>query len=330
MYVGGIPPEEEQRLKIAKRNWRRMLSGASPNAEVKKPQKITPRAAESVYSQNTPEPNLKRDVFETVKHSFGMKFVNIAPGTFIMGSPEGEPGRNGDEVQHKVKLTQGFYMQNTAVTVGQWREFVKSGYKSEGETEGGAYTWTGKDWKKQKDIYWDHPGFKQTDSHPVTCISWNDAQAFIKWLDAKENCVYRLPTEAEWEYACRAGTMTPFAFGECLSTDEANYNGIYPLAGCLKGAYRKRTVPAGCFAPNAWGLYGMHGNGREWCHDWYGKYKANSVTDPTGPIDGSLRVLRGGGWYFHAKRCRSASRSGNVSGRRDHGFGFRLVLPAGQ
>ncbi|MDM8543276.1 formylglycine-generating enzyme family protein [Desulfococcaceae bacterium HSG9] len=441
IYVGGTPPEEEQHLKIAKRNWHRILAGTTSNAEPEKPHKITPQAAESVYSENTPVPDLKRDAFETVeefqkritdhkpvlagqaellknkydintgvfpvkilwqkwaepfvtelvstqinaerdlaraiyesgrKHpvyarlqaederavlelielvyapdkairitgeiklsstfenSLGMKFVYIAPGTFIMGSPEDEPGREDDEIQHKVTLIQGFYLQSAAVTVGQWRKFAKSGYKSQAETEGGTYTWTGKDFKKQKDIYWNHPSFKQTDDHPVTWISWNDVQAFIKWLSAKEKQAYRLPTEAEWEYACRAGTLTLFAFGNCLSTDQANYDGNSPLEGCPKGVYRERTVPADSFAPNAWGLYNMHGNVWEWCQDWYGDYPSESVTDPQEASSGALRVLRGGSWGCSAGRCRPAARGGGAPDRRDGDRGFRLVLLPGQ
>jgi formylglycine-generating enzyme required for sulfatase activity len=123
-------------------------------------------------------------------------------------------------------------MQTTEVTVGQWRVFVRdTGYKSEAETGGGAYVWSNSKWEKKKGYYWDNPGFSQTDNYQVTCVSWNDVNAFIKWLSRKEGKTYRLPTEAEWEYAAKAGTDTPFAFGRCLSTDQANYDGKYPLSG---------------------------------------------------------------------------------------------------
>jgi len=304
MYVGGTPPEEEQRLKIAKHNWQRILSGTTSNAE---PGKL---------------PITSNMAFE---NSLGMKFVYIEPGTFIMGSPEYEPERSYDEVQHKVTLTQGFYMQTTAVTVSQWRKFAKIGYKSQAETEGGAYIWTGIDFEKQKDIYWNHPGFKQTDDHPVTCISWNDAQAFIKWLSAKDKHDYRLPTEAEWEYACRAGTQMPFAFGNCLSADQANYNSNYPLKGCPKGKYREQTVLAGSLVPNAWGLYNMHGNVLEWCQDWYGDYPSEGVASPQGVSSGEYRVLRGGSWIHDVRLVRSARRLGDVPGLRDRLTGLRFA-----
>ena len=250
-------------------------------------------------------------------NSLGMEFVWIEPGSFMMGSPSSESGRDDDEKQHRVTLTKGFYMQITEVTVGQWREFVlDTGYRTEAETGDGAYVWTGSAWKKKAGYYWDRPGFSQADSHPVTCVSWNDAQKFINWLNRKDNKNYRLPTEAEWEYACRAGTTGPFNTGDCLSTSQANYNGNYPLSGCSEGQYREKTVPAASFSANAWGLYDMHGNVWEWCSDWYGDYPSGSVTDPEGPSSGSNRVARGGSWDYRAQGCRSAGRGGSTPGLR--------------
>jgi formylglycine-generating enzyme required for sulfatase activity len=261
-----------------------------------------------------------------ISNSLGMEFVYIAPGKFMMGSPSNEPSRDDDEKQHRVTLTKGFYIQTTEVTVGQWRTFVRdTGYKSEAETGGGAYIWTGSKWEKKKGTYWDHPGFSQTDNHPVTCVSWNDANAFIKWLSRKEGKIYRLPTEAEWEYAARAGTDTPFSFGRCLSTDQANYDGNYPLSGCSKGKYRKSTIPVSSLTANTWGLYDMHGNVWEWCQDWYGDYPSSSVTDPAGSSGGSYRVNRGGSWYNSARNCRSAYRVRFTPGSRSSYLGFRLL-----
>ncbi|MBW2108300.1 MAG: formylglycine-generating enzyme family protein [Deltaproteobacteria bacterium] len=258
-------------------------------------------------------------------NSLGMRFVYIQPGIFMMGSPSDEPGRDNDERRHRVTISRGFYMQTTEVTVGQWRAFVReTGYKTRAETGGGAYIWTGSKWKKKEGYYWDNPGFDQTDEHPVTCVSWDDVQKFIRWLNEKENKRYRLPTEAQWEYACRAGTDTPFSFGRCLSTNEANYDGNYPLSGCSKGRYRERTVKVASFSHNAWGLYDMHGNVWEWCQDWYGDYPSGSVTDPTGPPRGSYRVVRGGGWSSFAGFCRSANRGWYFPGLRYDSLGFRL------
>ena len=197
-----------------------------------------------------------------ITNSINMKFVYIEPGTFLMGSPEKEPGKVADESpQHEVTLTQGFYMQTTEVTQRQWKAVMGS-----------------------NPSYFKNCG----DDCPVENVSWDDAQEFIKKLNQKEGkSEYRLPAEAEWEYAARAGTATPFAFGKCLSTDEANYDGNSPIAGCAKGIYREKTLPAGSLKANAWGLYDMHGNVWEWCRDWYGEYPAGSVTNPEGSSTGS-------------------------------------------
>ena len=138
---------------------------------------------------------------------------------------------------------------------------------------------------------------------------------------------YRLPTEAEWEYAARAGTTTPFAFGNCLSTNDANYKGTYPLTGCSKGQSRKTTISVGSLRKNVWGLYDMHGNVYEWCQDWYGKYPTGSVTNPTGPATGSLRVIRGGSWNDEARYCRSAFRLSDGPDFASSNLGFRLCAP---
>ena len=149
--------------------------------------------------------------------SINYKMVYIPPGEFMMGSPEDEEGRYSDEKLHRVRITRGFYMGVTEVTVGQWKRFVEeTGYRTQAEREGGAWIWTGK-WEKKKGYYWDNPGFSQTDDHPVTCISWYDVQKFIEWLNKKAGKqIYRLPTEAEWEYACRAGTRKPDSGGMIL------------------------------------------------------------------------------------------------------------------
>lgn len=237
---------------------------------------------------------------EFVSRVTGAKFIFIPAGTFTMGSPPEEPGRFDNETQHKVTISRPFYMQTTTVTQGQWKAVMGSNPSS----------------------------FKDCgDDCPVEQVSWKDVQEFIRMLNHQEKPdKYRLPTEAEWEYAARAGTTTPFNTGSCLTTDQANYNGNYPLSGCPKGEYRQKTVRVGSFSPNAWGLYDMHGNVWEWCQDWYGDYPSGSVTDPTGPLSGSSRVSRGGSWLYYAGRCRSAARYLHTPGDRYRGMGFRLVI----
>jgi len=233
-------------------------------------------------------------------NSLGMKFVRIPAGTFMMGSPSNESGRGSDETQHRVTLTKHFYMQTTEVTQGQWRAVMGNNPSS-----------------------FENCG----DRCPVEYVSWNDCQEFIQKLNQKEGTnKYRLPTEAEWEYACRAATTTPFNTGNCLSTTDANYDGNYPYTGCSKGQDRQKTIFVASFSPNAWGLYDMHGNVFEWCSDWNGDYPSSAVMDPDGPSIGTGRILRGGSWFNHAQACRCASRLGIVPpGYENQSFGFRLV-----
>ena len=164
------------------------------------------------------------------------------------------------------------------------------------------------------------------DDCPVEQVSWNEVQEFIKQLNQVEGTIkYRLPTEAEWEYACRAGTQTPFSFGECLTSDEVNYNGEHPFLQCERAIYRKKPISAKGSPPNPWGLIGMHGNVWEWCRDWLGEYTVNPTTDPTGPQSGVFRVIRGGGWNSYAAACRSGNRSGVKPNESFANLGFRLV-----
>ena len=228
-------------------------------------------------------------------NKFGMKFSLIQPGTFEMGFSSNDPNSN----QHQVTLTKGFYIQKTEVTQEQW-----------------------------KSVMGKNPSFFKEcgDNCPVEQVSWNDVQQFIKRLNQlEETKKYRLPTEAEWEYVCRAGTQTPFSFGECLTSQQANYNGDRPYLQCEKGLYRKKPISSKAFPANPWGLIGMHGNVWEWCQDFLGKYSDNSDTDPTGPPAGEFRVIRGGGWNSYAKACRSGNRSGINPSEHYANLGFRLV-----
>jgi len=220
--------------------------------------------------------------------SYGMAFKPIEPGKFIMGSPENEPGRYTDEIQHEVTLTKGFYMQTTPVTQGQWAAIM-----------GNSPSY-----------------FQISDNHPVESVSWEEAKEFIALLNSRtEGVTYRLPTEAEWEYACRAGSNTPYANGNNL--DEMGWSINNSLS---------TTQPVAQKKPNNWGLYDMHGNVWEWCEDWYGDYSPGSVTDPTGANSGTGRVIRGGSWLHQAGRSRSAKRGGYSPSSNYYSLGFRLVM----
>ncbi|MCP4106320.1 MAG: SUMF1/EgtB/PvdO family nonheme iron enzyme [Desulfobacteraceae bacterium] len=253
--------------------------------------------AEVVSPSSKEKPEAAKDK-ERITNSIGMDFVLIKPGTFMMGAPKDEPGRHDDETLYKFTLTKGFYMQTTQVTQGQWKAVMGMGSNPSCSGSG--------------------------DDYPVENVSWNDTQEFIKKLYEKEGTVYRLPTEAEWEYSCRAGTGTPFYFGRCLSTDQANYNGRFPLKGCPKGEYRGKTTPVANFEPSAWGLYDMHGNVREWCQDWFSYYPSSAVTDTVDPDTGSYRIHRGGSWNGKARGCRSANRRKHAPDKKYSDLGFRL------
>jgi formylglycine-generating enzyme required for sulfatase activity len=242
----------------------------------------------------------KKDPPKNFTNSIGMKFVWIPPGSFMMGSPKGEEGRDPDELnnetQHKVTLTKGFYMGVHLVTQEQWQE-----------------------------VMGDNPShFKGEKNLPVEQINWNDCQDFVTKLRNKDKKLYRLPTEAEWEYSCRAGTTTPFHFGGTISTDQANYDGNYTYGNGKKGVFRDKTTPVDSFPANAWGLHDMHGNVWQFCQDWYGDFPQKDVVDPQGPENGERRVLRGGCLDIGPKYCRSAfRRSAPPAGEIIEGFVFR-------
>jgi formylglycine-generating enzyme required for sulfatase activity len=245
---------------------------------------------------------------DTYTNSLDMIFKRIPAGTFMMGSPNDEPERYEDEIQHQVTLTKSYYIQTTEVTQGQWKAVM--GSNPSRNLPCGV-------------------------DCPVEYVSWNDVQEFIKKLNRHGEGKYRLPTEAEWEYAARAGTTTAFNTGDCLSTDDANYHGNsgdYDLddamTHCPPGEYRSRTLPTASFKPNAWGLYDMHGNVNEYLQDWYGDYPQGEVKDPVGPIMGKYKIARGCHWYSRLNDCRTASRSyGGLDGKSAL-LGFRLVLEA--
>jgi formylglycine-generating enzyme required for sulfatase activity len=248
-------------------------------------------------------------------NDLGMTFNLIPAGTFMMGSPETELGRDADEFQHEATLTQDFYIQTTEVTQGQWQAVMGENPSS----------------------------FQNCGLNcPVESVSWDDAQVFIERLNAQttDGYEYRLPTEAQWEYAARAGSETAFCDGDITQPE-----GNDPILNTL-GWYRENSdagyagcserddgrcigpQPVGGKNPNAWGLFDMHGNVWEWCQDWYGDYPSGSVIDPQGPSSGGSRVLRGGCWYDSPLSCRSANRFRDFpASSRYFDYGFRLVAP---
>jgi L-fuconolactonase len=279
-----------------------------------------------------------------ITNTLGMKLVHVPSGTFFMGSPQTEAGREKEETQHEVELTKGFYLGAHEVTVGQFREFVKATKHQTDAEKDGKGSWgpnaVGKFVMDAK-FTWKNPGFEQTDDHPVVNVSWDDAKAFCKWLSEKEKNTYRLPTEAEWEFTCRAGTTTAYWFGndpEGLATAgnvaDAAARAKFPAwtLGTKAKDGHAYTAPVGQFKANLFGLFDMHGNVWEWCEDWYEPkgYTTDKLKDPTGPPTGSARVQRGGGWSSAPHRARSASRVGrDPETYRGAYLGFRVLLTVG-
>ncbi len=249
------------------------------------------------------------------EHSQTLRF--IAPGQFLMGSPEAETAGPNDHEwfknerpQHWVSISQGFWLADTACTQGFWQAVMGN------------------------NLSYFHALNKGSPLHPVENLSWRDIQPFLQVLQtALPDCMVTLPTEAEWEYACRAGTATAFSFGETINTDQVNYDGRHPFAAGEKGEFRVHTLAVKALPANAWGLYQMHGNVREWCADEFRQYTAESVQDLGLPDalrpkvnSGAARVLRGGGWFSFAQFVRSAYRGHGQPGRQNGDAGFRLAL----
>ncbi|MGD1865143.1 MAG: SUMF1/EgtB/PvdO family nonheme iron enzyme [Phormidesmis sp.] len=264
-----------------------------------------------------------KSLIEALGNGVTLEMVQIPAGTFLMGSPDDEKGRYDREgPQHQVTVST-FLMGKFAVTQAQWRSVAAQP-------------------KVNRDLDPDPSSFKGANL-PVEKVSWADAVEFCdrlnRFVENRLSCEtgksYRLPSEAEWEYACRAGTETPFHYGETITPDLANYDGNHPYGAGLKGLYRQQTTDVGSFPPNAFGLYDMHGNVWEWCADhWHDNYKgffkkapADGSACVTGNKD-SWRLLRGGSWYLNPRNCRSACRGSNAPGDRNNNIGFRVVCEA--
>ena len=279
-----------------------MKASALKSIEVKYPE-----VAAKLKPGKKKEPGTGAESKSEVVHSkniiefLGMKFVLIKPGTFMMGSSADEPGRDNDETQHSVTLTKKFYIQTTEVTQGQWRKAMKSNpsyFKDGGE------------------------------DCPIESVSFDDCQEFIRKLNKQENTnKYRLPTEAEWEYVCKAGSKTAFINGDITKKDLV-HNVNMDQIGWYSANSGRSTNPVGQKKPNKWGLYDMHGNVWEWCQDWYAIYPYRYLVDPEGPSSGKRRVFKGGSWLNDAAQCRSANRFREIPSFKSRYLGFRLVMTA--
>jgi formylglycine-generating enzyme required for sulfatase activity len=258
-------------------------------------------------------------------HPLAPEMVVIPKGQFVMGSPTGEEGRFDDEgPQHPVIIGAPFALGRFAVTLAEFAAFVEAtGHRM----FDGMVTFENDKWETRKGHSFRNPGFAQTARHPAVGVNWDDASAYCLWLSKTTGKDYRLPSETEWEYACRAGTATAFWWGSSISTGDANYNGNHTYGAGKKGEYRKAAVAVDSFKPNPWGLLQVHGNVWEWCADnWHENYRG-------APQDGSAwkgedetrRVLRGGSWFDYPRSLRAARRNWNFAENRSDDAGFRVA-----
>jgi formylglycine-generating enzyme required for sulfatase activity/tRNA A-37 threonylcarbamoyl transferase component Bud32 len=270
------------------------------------------------------------------KNSIGMEFVWIPAGQFAMGSPSNEEGRHDDEGPvHDVTISRPFYLAARETTVHQFKLFVaETHHRTEAEATGeGALEWDPdkKDFLMKPECRWTAPGGRTDNDDSVVCISRDDAARFCYWLSKKENRVYRLPTEAEWEYACRAGTGTAYATGATLTPNQARFTVTPSSPGDPESRRRLRLANVGSFAPNAWGLCDMHGNVWEWCADSYSPtvYRDGPTRDSAPRQATDKGVARGGSWQSGIADCRSARRLPLLPNTRRNDLGFRVLLEAG-
>jgi formylglycine-generating enzyme required for sulfatase activity len=267
---------------------------------------------------------LKLKVSFTDCDQFCPQLVPIPAGNFIMGSPAKELGRVDDEDQLQVAIAKPFAVGRFAVTRREFAAFVSAtNYK----TEVGCRIYHGTGWRQQADRNWQAPGFAQTDNHPVVCVTWHDAKAYVAWLTSVTGKSYRLLSEAEREYVARAGTTTPFWFGKTVTAKQANYNSNTLYGSGVRGNWRKTTVPVNDFAPNSWGLHNVHGNVWDWTEDGWNKGNTGNPGngEPRTMGDCTQRVIRGGSWFVNPDALRSAFRNSYRPTYRGSNIGFRVA-----
>jgi len=264
-------------------------------------------AKEKTQKDDTPPPAVIKleELTLDLGNKVALKLVKIPAGKFMMGSPNDEEGRQKDEgPQHEVTISKPFYMAVYETTVEQFDQFVKDS----------GYAW-------EKPVY----AFPHRADHPATHTTMEDARAFCQWLSKKSGKTVSVPTEAQWEYTCRAGTTTPFCFG--ANADNLAVYGHHSGDGWnATPSNSPMFAPVGSFKPNAFGLYDMHGNVLEWCADFYAAYPTDIQTDPTGPAAGGKYVQRGGSWHSDPQACRSARRFQAAGARAFNRDGFRVVM----
>lgn len=262
-----------------------------------------------------------------IVNSIGMQLQWIPSGDFVMGTPESADGQSDERPQHKVRISRPFYLGRHEVTVGAFRQFVESTrYETDAERGSGAFFIDPQthEYRMASDVTWRRPGFPQQDSASVVCVSWNDAIAFCRWLSQEESQHYRLPTEAEWEYACRAGSRTAWCYGAAVD----DLDGYARFGKAIRVEYDSPpTAAAGVTRSNAFGLFNMHGNVSEWCQDRYtsGYYQRSQTDDPQGPVSGLNHVYRGGSWSDRAEDTRSAKRFFRPGNQASFDIGFRIA-----
>ena len=257
--------------------------------------------------------------------TFCPDMVEVAHGSFMMGSPRGEPQRDDDEEPRRIQIPKPFAASRYPITVEQFSAFVEATNYKPGNR---CHAFNGQKMEMNSPRSWLSPGFEQSNNHPVVCVNWQDAQAFVGWLSNITGRTYRLLSEAEREYITRAGTNNPFWWGTSISFDQANYDArsVYPGGG-KKEDFRQRTVPVDSFKPNPWGFYNVHGNVWDWTADCFnpGQGGKKDKANADAASDCQMRVLRGGSWFNTPSNLRSANRTSEYSGSRSAITGFRVA-----